>query len=75
MRLKPGSKAIVYLDAYPDLSISGRVEFVSPVAASALGSPIKAFSALVKLEKTDKRVMPDLSAAVVVLAEPEGESK
>lgn len=64
--LKPGAKATVYLDAYPDITLSAHVEFVSPVAASALGSPIKAFTALIKLDKTDPRVMPDLSAAVVV---------
>jgi len=75
IRLKPGAKAEVFLDAYPDILITGHVEFVSPVAASALGSPIKAFTALVLLDKTDKRVMPDLSAAVVVQAQPEGESK
>ena len=64
--LKPGAKALVYLDAYPDITLTAHVEFVSPVAASALGSPIKAFTALIKLDKTDPRVMPDLSAAVVV---------
>ena len=39
---------------------------MSPVAASALGSPIKNFTALIRLDKTDARIMPDLSAAVVV---------
>ena len=72
--LKPGAKAIVYLDAYPDVSLTAHVEFVSPVAASALGSPIKAFSALVKLDRTDPRIMPDLSAAVVVEPDP-GDAK
>jgi multidrug resistance efflux pump len=64
--LAPGARATVYLDAYPDLALPAHVEFVSPVAASALGSPIKSFSALFKLEKTDPRLMPDLSAAVVL---------
>jgi len=41
---------------------------VSPVASSALGSPIKAFAAVFKLEKVDPHLMPDLSAAVVVEA-------
>jgi len=67
--LKPGAKATVFLDAYPDIAVSAHVEFVSPVAASALGSPIKAFSALIKLDRMDPRIMPDLSAAVVI--EPE----
>ena len=73
--LKPGAKATVYLDAYPDISVTAHVEFVSPVAASALGSPIKAFTALVKLDRMDPRIMPDLSAAVVIEPEPAGVSK
>ena len=73
--LKPGAKAIVYLDAYPDVKLTAHVEFVSPVAASALGSPIKAFSALVRLDRTDPRIMPDLSAAVVVDPDSPGDSK
>src|ERR1017187_5736015 len=38
--LVPGSKATVYFDAYPDLAIPAHFEFASPVASSALGSPI-----------------------------------
>jgi hypothetical protein len=41
-------------------------EFASPVASSAIGSPIKTFTAVFKLDKTDKLLMPDLSAAIVV---------
>ena len=73
--LKPGAKATVYLDAYPDISVTAHVEFVSPVAASALGSPIKAFTALVKLDRMDPRIMPDLSAAVVIDPDSAGVSK
>ena len=61
-----GTKATVYLDAYPDLALPAHFEFASPVAASALGSPIKTFSAVFKLDKTDSHLMPDLSAAVVL---------
>lgn len=61
-----GAKATVYLDAYPDLALPARFEFASPVASSALGSPIKSFAAVFKLEKTDPHLMPDLSAAVVL---------
>lgn len=64
--LTANAAATVYLDAYPDLALPGHVEFVSPVASSALGSPIKNFTALVRLDKTDPRIMPDLSAAVVI---------
>jgi HlyD family secretion protein len=64
--LVPGSKATVYLDAYPDLSFPAHFEFASPVASSALGSPIKTFTAVFRLEGSDPHLMPDLSAAVVV---------
>lgn len=66
--LVQGTKAIVYLDAYPELAIQAHFEFASPVAASALGSPIKTFSAVFKLDKSDPHLMPDLSAAVVLEA-------
>jgi multidrug resistance efflux pump len=64
--LVPGCRAMVRVDAYPDLAFPARLESGSPVAASALGSPIKTFSALFRLEKTDKHLLPDLSASVVV---------
>ena len=64
--LVSGTKATVYFDAYPDLAISAHFEFASPVASSALGSPIKTFTAVFKLDKSDPHLMPDLSAAVVV---------
>jgi len=66
--LAPGSKAMVYLDAYPDLSFPAHFEFASPVASSALGSPIKTFTAVFKLDRSDPHLMPDLSAAVVIEA-------
>ena len=64
--LKPGCRARVYLDAYPDLVLPARFVSASPVAASALGSPIKTFSAIFAIEKPDRRLMPDLSVAVVI---------
>jgi multidrug efflux pump subunit AcrA (membrane-fusion protein) len=67
--LTANAGATVYLDAYPDIALPGHVEFVSPVASSALGSPIKNFTALIRLDRTDPRIMPDLSAAVVVKGE------
>jgi multidrug efflux pump subunit AcrA (membrane-fusion protein) len=66
--LVPGSKATVYFDAYPALALPAHFEFASPVASSALGSPIKTFTAVFKLDKSDPHLMPDLSAALVVEA-------
>jgi HlyD family secretion protein len=64
--LVPGIRAKVYFDAYPDLAVPAHFEMASPMAQAALGSPIKTFMAVFKLDKTDPRLMPDLSAAVVL---------
>jgi HlyD family secretion protein len=66
--LGPGCRAEVRLDAYPDLVFPARFVSASPVAASALGSPIKTFAARFHIEKSDPHLLPDLSAAVVIRA-------
>lgn len=73
--LKPGMRAMVYFDAYPDLVIPAHFETSSPIATSALGTPIKTFSATFRLDQPDPRLMPDLSAAVVIETEPEPETE
>jgi HlyD family secretion protein len=72
--LLAGARATVYLDAYPDLALPAHFEFASPVASSALGSPIKTFTGVFRLDKSDPHLMPDLSAAVVVQS-PSTEAK
>ena len=67
--LTPGARALVRLDAYPDLVFQARLVAASPVAGSAIGLPIKKFAARFRLEKSDPRVLPDLSAAVIILGE------
>jgi len=64
--LSPGRRAIVRLDAYPDLDFEAHMISASPVAASALGSPIKTFTARFQLEKSDPHLLPDLSASVIL---------
>jgi HlyD family secretion protein len=64
--IMPGIHATVYLDAYPDMALPAHLEFASPVASSALQSPIKTFTAVFRIEKGDSRLLPDLSAALVV---------
>jgi multidrug efflux pump subunit AcrA (membrane-fusion protein) len=66
LALVPGAHATVFLDAYPDLKLSAHFESSSPVASSALGSPIKTFTAMFKFDRTDPHLLPDLSAAVVI---------
>ncbi|HWF48284.1 MAG TPA: HlyD family efflux transporter periplasmic adaptor subunit [Bryobacteraceae bacterium] len=62
--LRPSTTATVHLDAYPAYAFRAVFESVSPVASSALQSPIKTFSARFRLESSDPHLLPDLSAAV-----------
>jgi multidrug efflux pump subunit AcrA (membrane-fusion protein) len=71
--LVPGCRARIYLDAYPNLVFPAKFVSASPVAASALGSPIKTFTAIFEIEHSDPHLMPDLAAAVVI--EPPGSQK
>jgi multidrug resistance efflux pump len=64
--LTPGCRATVLLDAYPNLTFEAHMISASPVAASALNSPIKTFTARFRLDKSDAHLLPDLSAAVVL---------
>src|SRR5262249_15285421 len=64
--LRPGLEAKVYVDAYPDMTLGARFVAASPVAASAaLGRGVKTFMAVFRLQGSDPRLMPDLSAAIV----------
>ncbi len=61
--LKPGAKASVHLDAFPDLDFTAHFDSASPVATSAVDSSIKTFSARFVLDQTDSHLLPDLSVA------------
>jgi HlyD family secretion protein len=65
-RLKPGTRAKVQLDAYPGLAFEALYESGSPVATTAIGSPVKNFHTRFRLLSTDPRLLPDLSAAAMV---------
>jgi multidrug resistance efflux pump len=62
--LAPNTQATVHLDAYPGATFRAVFESASPVASSALESPIKTFSARFRLLSSDPHLLPDLSAAV-----------
>jgi len=76
--LTPGVRGTVRLDAYPDVALPAHLEYASPVASSGWGSPIKSFTAVFHIDKTDSHLLPDLSAAIVIdvgLDAPAGGSK
>jgi HlyD family secretion protein len=62
--LVPGAKAVVHLDAFPELSFTAHFDSASPVATSPLGTSVKTFSARFRLDQSDPHLLPDLSAAL-----------
>jgi HlyD family secretion protein len=65
--LRAGQPARVSLDAYPDLHFTGRVEQVTPVGTtSMLTNRVRNFVAIVSIQGSHPKLMPDLSAAVDV---------
>lgn len=64
--LVAGSHAKVYLDAYPELTFDAAFVSASPVAAAAVGAPLKSFAARFRLDRSDPHLLPDLSAAVII---------
>jgi membrane fusion protein (multidrug efflux system) len=66
--LVPGAKAVVHLDAFPELTFTAHFDSASPVATSPMESRIKTFSARFRLDQSDSHLLPDLSAAVDIEA-------
>jgi len=65
--LHVGQRARVYLDAYPGLSFSGRLDELTPLAHPGdFSDKVRKFSAVFSIEGNDPKLMPDLSAAVDV---------
>jgi len=62
--LVPGAKAIVHLDAFPDIKFTAHYTSASPVATAPLGMSVKTFTARFRLDQSDSHLLPDLSAAV-----------
>lgn len=66
--IAPGQLAKIRLDAYPDLLFDGRVELVAPLGVQSSMTPkVRSFVALVSIQGTNEKLMPDLSASVEIL--------
>lgn len=68
--LKPGAKATVHLDAFPDLNFTAHFDSASPVATSGFASSVKTFTARFVLDQSDAHLLPDLSVAVDIEVNP-----
>jgi len=65
--VKAGLPVRVGLDAYPDLSFTGRVVQISPMAVtSALSPKVRTFIALIAVDGSHPNLMPDLTASLDV---------
>jgi len=66
--LQVGQAAQIHLDAYPDLSLPGKLEHLAAIGLSGgLSKTVRAFGALFTIEGSDARLMPDLSASIDVV--------
>ncbi len=70
--LHQGQPAQIRLDAYPDLVFAGRVEEMPAIGVvSSLSAKVHTFTVLFKIEGSNPKLLPDLSAAVDVELERE----
>ena len=72
-KIRIGQAARIRFDAFPDLELPARVHSVGTVARASRSRPdwVKEMSVVLKLEKMDPRVIPDLSVSADVLLESE----
>jgi multidrug resistance efflux pump len=71
--VKAGMPATVRLDGFPELSFTGRVEQVTPLATTGLGDTVRMFIAVVSIEGSHPQLLPDLTASVEVTPAPAGQ--
>jgi multidrug efflux pump subunit AcrA (membrane-fusion protein) len=65
--IKVGQTVTIGLDAYPDLSFKGKVTQLSPLAArSVLSAKVRTFVAIIQIEGSHAKLMPDLTASLDV---------
>jgi HlyD family secretion protein len=66
-RIREGLAARLELEAYPDLVMNGRVDFIGNLAEAASDSPWKFFSVRLLVDRTDARLRPGMSMRVSFL--------
>jgi HlyD family secretion protein len=65
--MRPGLPVRIGLDAYPDLTFTGRVAQISPLAVTSTLSPkVRNFIALIAVDGSHPNLMPDLTASLDV---------
>lgn len=68
--VRQGLPVIVRLDAYPDLQMPGRIAQLAPIGMpGSFSARVRAFSAVVTIDGSNARLLPDLTAAIDVEVE------
>jgi HlyD family secretion protein len=68
--VRAGQHVVVHLDAYPDLSMSGRIAQIAPIGVKgSFSNRIREFTAIVSIDGSNARLLPDLTAAIDVEVE------
>lgn len=68
--VRAGMPVVVRLDAYPDLEMPGRLDQLAPIGvAGSFSTRVRAFSAVVTIDGSNARLLPDLTAAIDVEVE------
>ncbi|HXX22470.1 MAG TPA: HlyD family efflux transporter periplasmic adaptor subunit [Terriglobia bacterium] len=63
-----GQTAQIHLDAYPDLTLPGKLEQLAAIGLSTgLSKTVRTFGGLFSMQGSDARLMPDLSASLDVV--------
>jgi HlyD family secretion protein len=65
--MRVGLPVRIGLDAYPDLSFTGRITQISPLAVrSTMSQKVRTFTALIEVDGSHPNLMPDLTASLDV---------
>jgi len=68
--VRSGLPVIVRLDAYPDLQLPGHIATLGPIGLpGSFSTRVRAFTAVITIEGSNARVLPDLTAAIDVETE------
>lgn len=69
--VRVGQSAAIRLDGFPELSFTGRVEHITPLAVGGYYSAmLRAFTALVSITESHQQLLPDLTASVELAPAP-----
>jgi multidrug efflux pump subunit AcrA (membrane-fusion protein) len=73
--LDVGQTVRIHLDAYPGISLPGKLQRLAAIGVtSGMSSKVRTFTGLFSIEGADAHLMPDLSAAIDIVLQRQGDS-